>query len=618
MSVLRVLFVVLAAQALALAQTGTASVDGVVVNAQSEEPLPHTLLELRAVDAGPARVYSQTTTATGRFTFRNVVPGRYQLTAMRQGYVRGDYGLRGPGSSGISIALTAAQRLVDVRLAMVPAGTIAGRITNQFGEGAGNVHVRALRYSYLDGRRTLVNVKSVFTNDLGEYRLGWLPPGRYNVSAQHPDGASNELSAPELTNSATSWANTAVTNAGGLNGGSFSHNENPDPAVRSRMGLSSGEDYLPVFYPGTFDLRSAALVDVGAGMEVAGIDMVVFPTRTGTISGTVTASEAIPSPNVPIQVFRNPSYNMQSVAVRVDPRAGTFTVSGLAPGSYTLVSTIRSGDERLAGHTVVEVSEGGVSSAQLSLGTGTRIPVRVTLDPTAARVNVRTLRVSLRSDPLIPGLGDTPAVVPGEDGLLQLSGVLPGEYIFNVSPLMTLPRATAPTSVPAVPGPQTTSPAVPLADGRVAINPSPPPAAVSAYVKSIRLGDEDLLNGRLRVDGRSFSSPIDIVVAANGGELNGAVVDSRGRTVRATVVLVPDVGKRHRLDLYRTVVTDNAGRFRLSAVPPDDYQLFAWEDVETGAWLDPEFIAAIERQGTFVKMIDGGRVATQLTVVRER
>ena len=638
MTMLRVLLVVLAAQVMVSAQTGTASVDGVVVNAQSNEPLARAQLELRAVDSGPARVYSQTTTATGRFAFRSVMPGRYQLTAMRQGYVRGDYGVRGPGASGIAITLSDAQRVTDVRLTMVPTGTISGRITNQMGEAVGNVHVRALRYGYLDGRRTLINVKSVFTNDLGEYRLGWLPPGRYNVSALHPDSAAGSVNSPEVTNSSTTWANTAVTNAGGFNGGGFEFTENPDPAVRSRIGLSAGDEYLPVFYPGTFDLRSATVVDLRAGAETPGIDMAVFPTRTGTISGTVSSSAAIPTPSLPIQVFRNPSYNLQPLAVRVDSRTGTFTVSGLAPGSYILSSSVRSGEERLAAHTVVDVTEGGHSSAQLMLETGIRIPARVVFDASAAKLKPRNIRVSLRTDPLIPGIGETPTAVPGEDGTLQLSGVLPGEYIVNVSPLMNLARITQTSAPPAVPGPATTATvgAVDLLE-TLCRGSSPPatlcdndgrprgdqlraaqPATPSLYVKSIRLGDQDLLNNKLRVDRQAFDSPIEIVIAANGGELNGAVVDSRGQAVRATVVLVPDVGKRHRLDLYKTIVTDNAGRFRLSGVPPDDYQLFAWEDIETGAWLEPDFIAAIERQGTYVKMTEGGRVATQLTAMRQR
>jgi hypothetical protein len=618
MQMLRVLIVILAVQAMVLTQTGTASVEGVVVNAQTEAPLARALLELRAVDAGPARVYSQMTMADGRFTFRDVTPGRYQLTAMRQGFVRGDYGVRGPGASGIAVTLNAGQRLTAVRLPMLPTGTIAGKVTNQFGEGIGNVHVRALRYSYLDGRRTLVNVKSVFTNDLGEYRLGWLPPGRYHVSAQHPDGAPNELNAPEITNSATTWANTAVTNAGGLNGGSFDFRESADPAVRSRIGLADGEDYLPVYYPGTVDFRGAALIDVRAGAEIPGMDVMVSPVRTGIISGTLTVSAPTASTSIPIQVFRNPSYDLQSVVVRADARAGTFMVTGLAPGSYILAASAPSGSDRLAGHTLVEVSEGGVSGAQLMLEAGVRVPVRVSLDPSAPRINLRTLRVSLRSEPLIPGLADTPAVVPREDGSLELSAVLPGDYIVSVAPLMNLARATVPASMPTVPGPQAASPAIAVVGGRVVTADSALPAGGAAYVKSIRMGDQDLLNEPLRVDGRLFESPIEIVIAASGGEINGAVVDSRGRAMRATVVLVPDAGKRHRLDLYKTVVTDTAGRFRMSAVPPDDYVLLAWEDVETGAWLDTEFLTTVERQGTYVKIVEGGRVATQLTAIRQR
>src|SRR5262249_51407177 len=150
---------------------------GQVVRTGTGAPLSATLVELRSLDGGPPRVYSHTTGADGRFAFRTIAAGRYQLTAMRGGYVRGDFARRGPGASGVTLALTAGQRMADVRLAMIPTGTVAGRVTDVHGEGVGNVHVKALRFSNEDGRRSLVSVKSVFTNDLGEYRLGWLPPG---------------------------------------------------------------------------------------------------------------------------------------------------------------------------------------------------------------------------------------------------------------------------------------------------------------------------------------------------------------------------------------------------------------------------------------------------------
>src|SRR5262245_47550814 len=220
MNALQILAIVLLAQSGAAPQARMAALQGAVVKVVTNEPIPNAAVELRSLDAGPARLYTSTTSRDGRFGFRLVPPGRYQLTAMRGGYVRGDYGLRGPGASGLTVTLAAGQRMADVKLAMRATGTIAGRITDLQGEGVGNVHVKALRYSYQEGGVSLTDVKSVFTNDLGEYRLGWLPPGLYNVSALHPDAILNASSLPEAINSAT-IVGTAVTNPGGMNGGSF-------------------------------------------------------------------------------------------------------------------------------------------------------------------------------------------------------------------------------------------------------------------------------------------------------------------------------------------------------------------------------------------------------------
>jgi len=36
------------------------------------------------------------------------------------------------------------------------------------------------------------------------------------------------------------------------------------------------------------------------------------------------------------------------------------------------------------------------------------------------------------------------------------------------------------------------------------------------------------------------------------------------------------------------------------SVPPGDYKLFAWEDIEDGAWLDPDVMEPYESRGTAV------------------
>src|SRR5688572_14930541 len=93
-----ILAVVLLSQVGASAQSETASVQGAVVKVATNDAIPDAAVELRSIDAGPARIYSDTTGGDGSFAFRGVPPGRYQLTAIRAGYVRGDYGLRGPGA----------------------------------------------------------------------------------------------------------------------------------------------------------------------------------------------------------------------------------------------------------------------------------------------------------------------------------------------------------------------------------------------------------------------------------------------------------------------------------------------------------------------------------------
>jgi hypothetical protein len=134
-------------------------------------------------------------------------------------------------------------------------------------------------------------------------------------------------------------------------------------------------------------------------------------------------------------------------------------------------------------------------------------------------------------------------------------------------------------------------------------------------VKSIRLGDQDVLNGRLRVDGRTFERPLEIVVGTNPGQIEGVAVDGeRKPSPHATVVLVPGVNKRHRIDLYRTALTDAAGRFRFQGVAPDDDKVFAWDDVETGAWLDPQFMQIHEERGQPLRIGEGARIAAEVTI----
>src|SRR5712692_9455274 len=81
------------------------------------------------------------------------------------------------------------------------------------------------------------------------------------------------------------------------------------------------------------------------------------------------------------------------------------------------------------------------------------------------------------------------------------------------------------------------------------------------------------------------------LLSSNGGQVEGMVLNAvRQPATGAAVVLAPDAPRRAQPQLYKEVSTDQYGRFVIKGIAPGGYKLFAWEDVESGAYQDPEFL----------------------------
>jgi hypothetical protein len=68
-----------------------------------------------------------------------------------------------------------------------------------------------------------------------------------------------------------------------------------------------------------------------------------------------------------------------------------------------------------------------------------------------------------------------------------------------------------------------------------------------------------------------------------------------------------------RTHWYRVAHADQSGRFALPDIPPGAYKLFAWQDIEDGAWMDPEVLQPAEERGIPLN-VEAGR-SLSVTVV---
>jgi hypothetical protein len=512
------------------AQAQTCAVEGQVFNNASGEPVKKAQLMLRGMGSSSEPPYGALSDAAGRFSIKDIRPGRYVLTAERNGFVRGEYGAQGQSRRGTVLTLSSGQVMKDVVFRLVPHGVITGRVLDEDGDVIAGVQMQVMKYGYVQGRRTLVPASMATTNDLGEYRMPGLAPGKYYVSASY----------------------------------------RPLPVFSQ----SNAEDnYAPTYYPGTADPAAAAPVQVVPGNQMRGIDITLTKTRTVRVAGRV-ANPAAGAGSRNVMVFLMPRdggmrgfSNRNSTVVQ----EGKFEIRGVIPGSYLIAAHWYEDSRRYTASQPVDVGNAGLDGISLTMSPGFEVPGQVRVDG-APDTKFRGARISLTpaNDMLLAGAlgGQVKA-----DGSFVLTGVAPDQYRVQVFG---------------------------MPDG--------------CYLKSARLGENDMLeNGATLTAG---AGPLEIVLSAAGGQVDGVVMgNSQQPAGGATALLIPDERRRNRPDLFRTTTTDQNGRFSMKGVAPGDYKLYAFQEVEPGAWQDPEFLKRYERDAESVSVTENGRHGAQLKLL---
>jgi hypothetical protein len=144
--------------------------------------------------------------------------------------------------------------------------------------------------------------------------------------------------------------------------------------------------------------------------------------------------------------------------------------------------------------------------------------------------------------------------------------------------------------------------------------PTIPAPLKDAYVKSITFGGDDVLNSGLRITGQSQSELV-ITIGTNPGSVEGRVLNGNGQPVAAsTVVMVPESGLKFRID-HKVAFTNVSGGYQIQGVPPGDYQVYAFEQMEKGDWQNPTLMRPFDGRGKLVHVDEGGKANVELVAI---
>jgi hypothetical protein len=278
---------------------GTAVLKGQVLAAGTGAPVRRAQVRAMSMEGRGGGVTS--TDAQGNFEIKELPAGRYNVTAMKGGFVQGQFGQRRPTEPGTPIDLSDGQTAEKVNFVLSRGSVIAGRVVDDGGEPVSATQVAAVRYQFISGTRRLVPAggegSTDRTDDQGNFRLFGLPPGEYYISANN---RQNMMMMPGMNN-------------------------------------TEAEGFAPTYFPGTPNIAEATRVTVKAGQEMTGANFALIIARMARVRGRainsrgepVTGAMLMMMPDEPMMI----SMNMNNAMVAGD---GTFQFANVPPGRYNL------------------------------------------------------------------------------------------------------------------------------------------------------------------------------------------------------------------------------------------------------------------------------------------
>jgi len=309
------------------------------------------------------------------------------------------------------------------------------------------------------------------------------------------------------------------------------------------------QKYLGSYHPAA-DLPDRATWLTGvAAAELTAVDVTLRPTAAHRIAGTVVDANTGQAVRDAIVMLSATTGDEGPGRGFVRNELGTFTVPAIPPGSYTITATRSVAGQLAYGRTVVDVSR-DIDNLRVGMEPGLRVEGRVRMEGDGS-VDLSKATVALESNELLTFGGRSPIDADGAFAIGPMASAIVVPQVMNLE---------------------------------------------SVFLREVRVNERPV--EFIDLTALSCTVRLDLVMSGDGAVIEGGV----GNAVGAIVVLEPQSAANFRRSRYRATKSDQAGKFKLIGIAPGDYRLYAFEDIDDGAWLDSNYMGTFSAKGELVKV----------------